>query len=933
MSLRFDQMLNFATFDERDPHMIVSERLQYQDIENLKQQGTCGRGFDNGEIYYECLDCSPIRQELKNTNKVAENGQIYLVLCEDCFLMKHKNHRFVKSESGSSDFKCQCGQSCFMDKQFFCSYHQGYDKLKDIFENEQKQNEKLWNGVEQFFLDFFHLLFENMCELHLKKSQKKIKQEQLGIKTERINLIVELIFKKINEIIELNPPSIHFIPTILLKQLKKPIQLELIQEKEKDSTDDKWIRKINKGKKINNQLNILDYIFLLYEFINNQNDKLINDTFRALMKVNESFRQRFCESFIRNFRYSLREQNASIENYIANEKYLPACSFLIVEYICFNDIFNHLVDSLGVVIFEPINFLIEYIQKKQRSIAELDYVQYILLNIAFEMFRFVNQLKTLLQRFPNELISKLHLLSFTLFKSNSFEPTNEEPHQYIPLFVFTLLQYRQLEKHVLYCYINICEGLLLINDEQLTNKILPILIQNFKQTVNKARQFLDQKTQKQSAFCTASITLISHLPLLVALSERKIFSKEVISNFFKKNFEFENEQTKQEFFDSLHIIARSFQTFTQDIDLYSLILLYPEYLQNQQEKNFFEALRKSYQSFLFSNNYRVYDFLNLTYSIVLLEDKQDYKKNRKHILNQYLQEYLSQARQLNQGSQINPVKSQSINHISFTFYQQIADSMPFFNVFANSHQLYFPELTATENNEAKILVQKNIEEFIITNINSQKNSKMYIKDVLQVCSQQIYETDIVKKYIYGICQKNQSQDESQEIILLDEYKQKFYTRHLLRQEFFEIIETLKSVKDRFQDSKEEYTFLGSDFNLKNLFPYQRDLYKKMFLNECYVDQLVKLNCIQNMKIVQIQSVIYQIYIIIKLIKSKDEFELFSEEEQTKIQKIIEILKRDKLLQFYSSANSKLNAREKLVLYDLIEMNNQIYKYLQEISVN
>ncbi|EAR81769.2 N-recognin zinc finger protein, partial (macronuclear) [Tetrahymena thermophila SB210] len=935
MNLRFDQMLNFATHDEKDPDMIFSEKLQYKDIESLKQSGACGKGFGNGAIYYECLDCSPIRQELKNTHKVAEKDQIYLVLCEDCFFMKHKNHQFVKYDSGvSCDFKCHCGQSSFMDKEHFCSDHQGYEKLKDIFEEEQKQNQGLWNGVEKFFLDVFHLLFESMCELHLRKSQKKIKQEQLTTQTERINLIVELIFKKINEIIELNPPSIHFMPSILLKHLAKPIGLELVKEKQHDSTDYKWVRKINKDKKINNELSILDYIFLLYEFIDNQNDQLINDTFRALIKVDEIFSQRFCEIFIKTFRYSLREQNANVENYgIVNEGYLPSCSFILVEFICLNNVFNHLIDSLGVGIFEPLNFLIEWVEKKQRSIAELDYVQYILLNIAFEMFRFVNQLKVLLQKYPNELISKLHLLSFVLFKVNSFETTSENPEEYIPLFVCTLLQFRQLEKHVLYCYINICEGLLLINDEKLTNNIFPILIQEFKQTVIKARQFLDQKTQENKQFCTSSITLISHLPLLVALSERKLFSKEVISSFFKKHFEFDNESSKQKFFQSLHMISRSFQTFNQDINLYQLIFLYHQFIQNQQQANFYKELSRANEDFLFSCKYRIYDFLNLTYSIILLEDEQDYKKNGKHILSQYVQGYLSQLRQQMQGQEINPIKQLNLNSNSTILFQQIADSIPFFNVFANSYQLYFPELVASEKNEGKALIQKNIEEFIITNINLQKDSKMYIKDVLQLCSEQIYQTNIVEKYIQGVCQKTKNQDESQEIILLDEFKQKFYTRHILRYNSFDILEKLIAVTSKFSDSKEEYTCLGSDFNLKNLFPYQRDLCKKIFLDESYVEKLVKLNCIQNIKIIYMKSIIYQIFIVFKVIKSKDQVELFTEQEQSQIQKITEILKTKQLLDFYSSVNSKFEGREKLLFSELILINNLIHTYLQELHSN
>ncbi|KAL4478014.1 hypothetical protein ABPG72_013453 [Tetrahymena utriculariae] len=934
MNLRFDQMLNFATFDERNPHMIALERLQYQDIESLKQAGACSKGFNSGAVYYECLDCSPIRQELKNTHKVAEQDQIYLILCEDCFLMKHKNHQFEKYESGECDFKCHCGQSSFMDKQYFCSDHQGYEKLKEIFENEQKENQKLWNGVEQFFLDVFHLLFENMCELHFKKSQKQINKDQLITQAERINLIIELIFKKINEIIELNPPSINFMPKILLRQLTKPIQLELLQEKLVGSTDIKWVRRINQEKKINHELSVLDYVFLLYEFVDNQNDQLINDIFRNLIKVDESFSKRYCEIFIKTFRYSLREQNAKVENFsLVNEGYLPSCSFLLVEFICFNGVFNHLIDSLGVGIFEPLNFLIEYLTKKQQCIAQLDYLQFILLNIAFEMFRFVNQLKTLLLKYPNELINKLHLLSFVLFKVNSFEPDNQQPQQYIPLFVCTLLQYRQLEKHVLYCYINICEGLLLINDEKLTSDILSLLIQNFKQTVSKARQFLDQKTQENKNFCTASITLISHLPLLVALSERKLFSKAVVSSFFQKHFEFENEQSKQDFFQSLHMIARSFQTFTQDIDLFQLITLFYKFFQNQGEENYYKSLSKSYQDYLFSCKYRVYDFLNLAYSIILLEDEQDYKQNKQHIQHQYLEGYLSQASQQRRGLEMNPLKSQTISSISLTLYQQIADSMPFFNVFANSYELYFPEFTASEKNEAKALIQKNIEEFIITNINSQKNSKMYIKDVLQLCSQQIYQKNIVEKYISGICQKNQNQNESQEIVLLEEYKQKFYTRHFLRQSQIEINDQLLSVISKFNGSKEEYTRLGSDFNLKNLFPYQRDLYKKIFLNERYVEDLVKLNFIQNMKMTQIQSIIYQIFIIFKLIKSKDQVELFTEEEQSKIQQITEILKRKQLLDFYSSINSKFNARERQDLQELIIINNLIHTYLQELHSN
>ncbi|EAR84891.2 N-recognin zinc finger protein, putative (macronuclear) [Tetrahymena thermophila SB210] len=477
-------------------------------------------GLGQGAQFYECLDCSHIRKEIQNTKKQIDDDQFYLVLCEECFLTpQHKGHKYKKIEGcDTSQFKCHCGESNIMDKNFFCNCHRGFEKSKGIFEKEYQNHTKMWKGIEIFFLDMFHLLFDSIIDLNkiaeekivildnekqvnnLKKNNKNqyITQEQYKHRTERINFILRLILNKFNELLEINPILLHFIPIIFSKTLTKPIALRFIKYDEIIPDRCKWARIFKEQKEVNNNLTIYEVLLLSYNLVDNQNDQILTELLRSALKVNNTFYLTLCEKFMKMFAYTSRPQNGVIQKRVYNIGFFPSLSYLVIDYISFQNTFDHLITTLGDDILGPMNYLSLYLSARQNVVADFDEQLYILMSISFEMLSFVDQLKVLLQKYPEQLISNLIRICFALFTNNSVT-IKQEISQNLPEHVSTKLQkmlfysqYKQIEKVMIMTFVNIFEGLLLINNQKLIQKVIPLFVHQYCLGVYNCQQFLNQ---------------------------------------------------------------------------------------------------------------------------------------------------------------------------------------------------------------------------------------------------------------------------------------------------------------------------------------------------------------------------------------------------------------------------------------------------------
>ncbi|KAL4476204.1 hypothetical protein ABPG74_009937 [Tetrahymena malaccensis] len=948
MSLKFDQLIHLATYDESDSQRTLAEKLEFKQKEELENEGTCKKGFRQGSQFYECLDCSFIRKEIQKTKKSIEGDQFYLALCEECFQTpQHKGHKYKKIEGGDTiQFKCHCGESNMMDKSCFCKNHRGFEKSKGIFEKEQEDNPKIWKGVEAFFLDMFHLLFDSMADLiklneqgrvidddkkqqnNQNKQNKKgcITKEQYKHRTERINFIFRLILNKFNELIEINPIIIHFIPIIFSKTLTKPIALQF-KKLEKIIPDKcKWGRFYQDKKEINNQLTIYEYILLSYELVDDQNDEILTDIFRAALKVNNTFYLTLCEKFMKMFAFTARLQKAIVQNGNYNVGFLPSLSYLVIDYISFQSTFDHLIATLGDDILGPLNYLNAYLSVGSSVVSDFDEQLYILLNICFEMLRFVNQLKVLLQKYPEQVIQNLYKICFALFVNNSIsikQEISQNLQQHIKQKLQKMqvyCQYRQIEKIMIFAFVNICEGLLLINDEELIKKVLRLFIHYFSLGVQNSQMILKNLTNQKIEFCSFSATIISHLPLLVALSERKMLSESVVKSFFAKNFKFRSEQDKQNFFKTLHLIASKFIIMNSEPGIMSQSEVWFLMINNPQFNQGLKSILYPLKDFLYSPYYRVYDFFVLSYSLILLADDQPYISSPDNLITKYLSEWNKQSKEMNDITQ-----TVKIYQLCYNLCQNLVDSTPFYNVFSKCHHLYFPELNQNDENENKQILQQNTNEIIITLINQQADKKIYMKDVQQLSKIILDQSSLIEKNIQEVSRfEDQSQNiQSQYVNIQSNYKQKLYFRHLLR-----LKESLEDICLIASDANNQnYSILGSDFKISNLLPYQRDIYKKLILNEEFITQVVALNSnIQN--VIQHFSVINHIILFaIKLIQSKNEQrQLFSEEEIAKVQKIESILKNEQLKEKYLNIN-KLEVKKDLQY--IMKVNQQISEYLNQ----
>ncbi|EWS73258.1 zinc finger protein (macronuclear) [Tetrahymena thermophila SB210] len=229
-------------------------------------------------------------------------------------------------------------------------------------------------------------------------------------------------------------------------------------------------------------------------------------------------------------------------------------------------------------------------------------------------------------------------------------------------------------------------------------------------------------------------------------------------------------------------------------------------------------------------------------------------------------------------------------------------------------------------NENSNLFQQNLNEIIVTCINQQADKKIYIKDVEQLSKVILNQSNLIVSNIQNVCMlDDQSQNiQSQYVNIQNQYKQKFYFRHSLRLNVaLENFCLLASNKNN-----QNYTILGSDFKLQNLFPYQIDIYKKLILNEKFITQMVEqyLNPLYPANFIINNHIIL---LTIKLIQAKNEKQLFSEEEQAKIEKIDSILKNEQLKEKYLTFNNMLSIELKHDLQYMVKINEIISEYLNQ----
>ncbi|KAL4512771.1 hypothetical protein ABPG72_017456 [Tetrahymena utriculariae] len=913
--LRYDKLLYLAIYDENDNLRTVAEKISFQESEELKNQGACNQQINVGACYYECFDCSPPRQENAKTNKSIDDNVICQAICEDCFKAQgHKNHKFIRHEYfGFGYDRCQCGIQSIVDKKCFCNQHQGFDKIKQLCNDQLQKQPKIWKGVEQFLIDSFYYYFEIVSDAIRQKLDKTIDEKTYNQQLVGINYFLQLIINKINEIIELNTPSTYLITRILSMPFDKPISFE-VKRNGNEQYPNKYTRLIQQKKQINKKLTILDCLLLTYEVFDNQNDELLSNFFRSISIADEAFSAVTCETFFRMIGFIARTQKSQNE-WINNSK-LPTFTHLVMENVFIQSIFDHIIDKLGLDILNPIEYITFYIQNQNVKLDDLDQTIMILPNICFDMFRFVNQLKVILQRYPKESIKAINDLSFALFFSNyiridhnlikqkSFQEDSIKS-------IKALAQYAQVELQAIDSYVNISEGLLLINDHTLTQNVINILCDSFKEYIIE----LSDQIEENGNFYTFSIALLSQLPFLIAASEKKIFTKSSIQNFFNTKFNFQDKEEKTNFFKCLRKTVSNFAlSINQEINI---LLQYLSDKFQQLETDIQNSLEQI--DYYFYNPFnKVYDIYQISTSICFLAEDCD----NLHTQNIHIQKFLTTVQNFKQDEN----ESVTLTCISqYAICQMLLDSTPFFNLFSKKIKLFFPELNQKEDTLIKKIIKKNVEEVIVSCIQENQLDKMYLNDLKQICSRYINDQDIVQEYYLGVV----NQSEKQEYISLkQQYSQKLYSRHLIRNQMWELDKIIKSMALKNQGSTEEYTYAGSDFNLENLFPYQQDLLKKIILNDQFAFLIIATQKTIKYSLLAQRSINDIFFMLLKLIIQSNQSQILRVSEKKQIEKLIQIVPFNKIKDKYITDIKYLKENQ---LYEWLKTSEIILEMIYQLE--
>ncbi|KAL4484762.1 hypothetical protein ABPG74_019939 [Tetrahymena malaccensis] len=340
--------------------------------------------------------------------------------------------------------------------------------LKNQFEDEIFQHTNLWKGVEIFFIDSFYYYTE---------------------------IVSSLIINKINDFLELNPPSIYLFAKILLSNFFKPISFQ-VQIKDEVKYPEKYIRLIQKQKENNQDLTILEYLLFSYETIDNKSEELICKLFNSLANADEKFTFVLCEKFFRIIGFIARIQQS--KNEWIYKRSLHSFVGLVTQNICIQRVFDNLLNTLGANIFNPIEYLTLYIDQK----------------------------------------------------------------------------------------------LILYDEDDQIFILLPPLLENFQ---------------------TFSISSLACLPYFIAKSQKQMFSKSTIQNFFDNNFNFKCEEEKQNFFQCLRNVISKFVLFNFD----QLSLAFSSLIQHsfEMQESVLQVIKILHQP-----SFNFYDFYNLVSSIIILAD-------------------------------------------------------------------------------------------------------------------------------------------------------------------------------------------------------------------------------------------------------------------------------------------------------------------------
>ncbi|EAR93956.2 N-recognin zinc finger protein (macronuclear) [Tetrahymena thermophila SB210] len=800
--LTYDKLLHLAIQEENNSsssnQLTLTDQISFSDVDDILNQGACSQEINAGDYYYECFDCSPVRQENAQTLNGLEIDEYYQILCEDCFKTEeHKNHKFKRRKQ----------------------------QYKVIDEKTYNQN------------------------------------------VQAINYFLQLIINKINEILELNPPSTYLISSILLKSFEKPISFKVKKNCQRQYPD-KYIRLIQKEKEINQDLTILDCLLLSYEVIFPNSDQYISKLFYTLAMSDENFTTILCEKFFRMIRFIASTQKSKDE-WIYKGK-LPTFTYIIMVNIHIQRTFDYILNTSGADIFNLLEHLAFYIHKKLIfQEGEVNEIVVLLPNVTFDMFKQVQQIKTLMQRYPKELVNAINNLNQALFFGNFIIYQNIFSDQLLKSWCDSLVfftQFDNIEVSNIEAQVQVFQALKLINDEELTKNMISIMCDSFRDQIQKISDLIGVKED----FYTLSVSSLTMLPYLIAISEKKMFTQSSIQKFFNDKFSFKCEEEKKHFFKCLRKVLSKFILF--EADLFNLFIQSLSMIGMEQLAQF---AKKS----IFNPAYKIYDIFIFVNSIILLADNNintTTQNNPPQKLIQNIKQPLFVIQQSQYASQL--------------MYQILLDSTPLLNLFSNRLQLFFPEECSSEDTQIKKIIKRNIEQVVVTCINKNNLEKMNLNDLKEICSVLINDQNLVKLN----CKEVLDQDESQQFIFLrKQYTQKFYSRHLLRNQFNEVFNDINKVALKNRESEEEYTYTGSDFSLEKLYPYQQEMFKKIFLDEEYVRQIILVCLEQKQFIDKIQEYLI-LYLLLKFIVSKDQSEIMSEEEKQQIEKIIQKLPFDKL---------------------------------------
>ncbi|EAR93957.1 N-recognin zinc finger protein (macronuclear) [Tetrahymena thermophila SB210] len=913
--LKYDKLLHLAIQEENNSsssnQLTLADQISFSDVDAILNQGACSQEINAGGYYYDCFDCSPARQENAQTLNGIEIDTSYQILCEDCFKTEeHKNHKFKRVvHPGIVNAYCQCGNESLVNKKCFCKKHQGFDKIKQLYDDQLFKQPRLWKSIETFLIDSFYYYIQIVSVSIQQKLDKVIDEKTYNQNIQGINYFLQLIINKINEILELNPPSTYLISSILLKSFEKPISFK-IKKNQQQNYPDKYIRLIQKQKEINQDLTILDCLLLSYEVICPNSDKYLSKLFYTLALADEKFATILCEKFFRMIGFIASTQKSKDE-WIYKSK-LPTFTHIIMENIYIQRTFDHILNTLGADIFNMLEYLAFYIQKKLIfQQGEVNEIVVLLPNVTFDMFKQVQQIKTLMQRYPKELVNAVNNLNQALFFGNLINYQNTLSDKQLlqswcdSLVFFT--QFVNIEVNNIDAQIQVFQALKLINDEELTKNMISIMCDSFREHIQK----ISDLTEEKENFYTLSVSSLTILPYLVAISEKKMFTQSSIQKFFNDQFSFKCEEEKIHFFKCLRKVLSKFILF--EADLFNIIFQCLSMIG-------MEELAQVVKESVFNPTYKIYDIFIFVHSIILLADNNSNtttQNNPPQKLIEKLQKPLQNNKQLNSGQSF---------YTSQLIYQILLDSTPFLNLFSKTFQLFFSEVCSSEVTQIKKIIKSNVEELVVTCINKNNLEKMNLNDLEEICSVLIDDQNIVKLNYKEVL----DQDESEQFIFLrKQYTQKFYSRHLLRNQFNEVFNDIKKVGLKNRKSEEEYTFAGSDFSLEKLFPYQQEIFKKIFLDEEYVRQIISVCLDQTQFIVKIQENLI-LYLLLKFIVSKDQSEIMSEEEKKQIEKIIQILPLEKLKEQFID---EIDCLKQQTSIDLLITAEKILEMLKQISQN